>query len=311
MPTLLLSDIVSQTIPQRVVAAQKALITGPVGVGKTTIAKALAARRMGVEQWLRDVPSTTRSCRLCQGEASVPWPPVVGGGPTHHTCYPGEEADKYALRDIVDAFPFDFYHINGGDDGIDKIRELAAASLQQPTDPRCSCRAFVIDEVHALPDKAVQALLLPLERDVVNLWIACTSRPAGSLDAALRSRFAVKLALDGADVAAVGRSLGWADEAERAPASGGDLRLALAGEAGEGAVDTQVIRIVGGKPLLCFDSRALLAQAIRNPAALQVRILDALVDYREAHTTMCVQLSQRNDVAAHQLLAAARRAGLL
>jgi hypothetical protein len=26
---------------------------------------------------------------------------------------------------------------------------------------------------------------------------------------------------------------------------------------------------------------------------------------------MCVQLSQRNDVAAHQLLAAARRAGLL
>lgn len=307
MPTLLLSDIVSQAIPQRVINAQKALITGPVGVGKTTIAKALAARRMGVEQWLRDMPPTTRSCRLCQGEPLARDPP----GATHHTCYPGEEADKYALRDIADAFPFDFYHINGGDDGIDKIRELAAASLQQPTDPRCSCRAFIIDEVHALPDKAVQALLLPLERDVVNLWIACTSRPAGSLDAALRSRFAVKLALDGADVAAVGRSLGWADAAERARASGGDLRLALAGESSEGAVDTQVIRSAGGKPLLCFDSRALLAQSIRNPAALQVRILDALVDYREAHTTMCVQLSQRNDVAAHQLLAAARRAGLL
>jgi hypothetical protein len=164
--------------------------------------------------------------------------------------------------------------------------------------------------VHALPDKAVQALLLPLERDVVNLWIACTSRPAGSLDAALRSRFAVKLALDGADVEAVGRSLGWADAAQRARASGGDLRLALAGESSESAVETQVIRIAGGKPVLCFDSRALLAYAIRNPAALQVRILDALVDYKDAHTAMCLQLSQRNDVAAHQLLAAARRAGL-
>ena len=152
-------------------------------------------------------------------------------------------------------------------------------------------------QVHALPDKAVQALLLPLERDVVNLWIACTSRPAGSLDAALRSRFAVKLALDGADVAAVGRSLGWTDYEARALASGGDLRLALAGESSDCEADTTplITKSGDGKPRLWLAARELLAQSIRNPAALQVRILDALVDYKDAHTAMCVQLSQRND----------------
>lgn len=267
--TLLLSDIVSQKIPPRVIAAQKVLITGPVGVGKTTIAKALAARRMGVEQWLR-------------------------GG----------------VR-IEDAFPFDFVHVNGGDDGIDKIREIITASMQQPTDPRCACRGFLIDEVQTLPDKAVEALLLPLDSDTTNLWVACTSNPAGSLKPALRSRLATKLELNGADVEAVGRSLGWSDSAARAKASGGDLRLALAGEVGDEAVSPSPIRIASGKPLLCYDARALLSQAIRNPAALQVRILDALVDHRDVHMTMCLQLSQRNDVAAHQLLAAARRAGLL
>jgi len=36
-------------------------------------------------------PFATRSCRVCNGEPLAPWPPGVGKGPTHHTCYPGEE----------------------------------------------------------------------------------------------------------------------------------------------------------------------------------------------------------------------------
>jgi hypothetical protein len=37
------------------------------------------------------IPHETRTCRLCNGESQAPWPPVPGGGPTHHTCHPGEE----------------------------------------------------------------------------------------------------------------------------------------------------------------------------------------------------------------------------
>ena len=40
---------------------------------------------------MNHVPDATRTCRLCNGEPIAPWPPTVGGGPTHHTCYPGEE----------------------------------------------------------------------------------------------------------------------------------------------------------------------------------------------------------------------------
>lgn len=285
---ILLDDIKSQTLPPRALTALKLLITGPVGVGKTTVAKALAARQMGIEDEVR------YAVEHCVG--------VKRGA---------------AMCDIASLFPFDFFHINAADDGIDKIRDLAAASMQSPTDPRAKRRAFILDEIHALPEKAIQALLLPLERDMVNLWVACTSRAAGTLDPALRSRFSCHLALDAADVASVLRGQG-VDEvtaAKLAKHAQGDLRLALGGGADEGmgtALDLVAIpanRANG--PRLTVDAKRLLSLAIRNPHALQAQILDAVVEFPDVHTVLTATLSTRNEVAAHQLLAAARKARLL
>lgn len=282
---LLLDDIKSQTLPPRAFAAKKLLFTGPVGVGKTTMAKALAARHMGVESELgiTEVQDVT--------------------------------AKTYRLRGgIENAFPFDFFHVNGADEGIDKIRELASASTQAPTDPRAKCRAFIIDEIHALPDKAIQALLLPLERDDKNLWIACTSRPAGQLDAALRSRLACHVAFGAADVAAVLRHEGHGENviAVAVKRAQGDLRLALGGGDTDGAVVVDIVRMTSSGPKLQVrDVAHLLSLAVRNPYTLQAQILDALLYHPDKHAGLCGTFSQRHDIAAHQLVAACRKVGLI
>lgn len=274
---LLLSDIKSQQIPPAALTKQKLLITGPVGVGKTTIAKALAARWLGVEAQLRVKGTTMLQAAECQP------------------------------ADIVEIYPFDVFIVNCGDDGID-IRELAKLA-------HCRCRCFILDEVHALPDKAVQALLHPLENDRTNLWIAITSRPASQLDAALRSRFAYHLALGGADVAAVLQAQGTKSDAATAIAqrAQGDLRVALNGGldgVADSAPDVVIKQTQQGLRLNC-PARKLHTAALRNPHALQAQLLDGTFDCPSVHLALCVVLSPRNDIAAHQLVAACRKAGLL
>jgi hypothetical protein len=179
------------------------------------------------------------------------------------------------------------------------------------------CKAFLLDEIHALGDKAVNALLIPLERDVVNVWIACTSRPIGSLDGALRSRFAYHLALGAADVWAVlldaGKDAATADRITKL--AQGDLRRALAGGAGDGEAIEPVglVTIVDGKASLSLSPERLITRAVANPFSFQAALLDELMRLRQwpAYAAMALTLSQRNDIAAHQLVAAAMKVGLL
>jgi hypothetical protein len=49
------------------------------------------ARWFGVDTDAIRASRATATCRLCNGEKIAPWPPIPGGGPTHHTCHPGEE----------------------------------------------------------------------------------------------------------------------------------------------------------------------------------------------------------------------------
>lgn len=273
---ILLDDIRSQTLPPSFASRRKLLIVGPPGCGKTVAARALCARAMGIEA-------------LC------------------------------IEHDLAAAAPWDFRHVNcGAEGGVDAIRALAESARQRPLDPAVRCRSYLLDEVHKLTDAAQQALLLPLEQDDRNVWVACTSKGVGPLDPALVSRLSPIVEWGGADVAAVMRSLGRgeAEAAAAAAAARGDLRVALAGGIAVTPEEAALVVAAGGKLRLRFrDARQLHAAALKSPQQLQARVLGELLEKGipdgEAYRVMCATLCDRNDVAAHQLVAAARKAGLL
>ena len=95
----------------------------------------------------------------------------------------------------------------------------------------------------------------------------------------------------------------------------GDLRRALAGGTGDAEAIEAVglVIVVDGKASLTLSPERMLARAVANPFSFQASLLDELMRLRQwpAHAAIALTLSQRNDIAAHQLVAAAMRAGLL
>lgn len=205
----------------------------------------------------------------------------------------------------VEGSTVDLFHVNGGTAVLDDVKRMAAESVQLPFDRRCRCRAFVLDEIHALPDKASQALLLPMEDDERNFWAACTTRP-DKVDPGLLSRFAyhVDLGQPSTDrIVAVLRQEGVADDEaqQRAAACGGDLRVAIGGRSIGAVGDADPLR----------SERALLAAAMRAPRAVQLLLLERFAAQPEIHAALCGNYSDDYRIAAHQLLAACRKNKLI
>ena len=99
----------------------------------------LRARVDELERRISDGPAvpspiqdTTKSCRLCQGESVQTWATPFGG-PTHHTCHPGEERPTLeSQRDRAENLAREQEKtINKLQDRLSQIGTIAANALDE------------------------------------------------------------------------------------------------------------------------------------------------------------------------------------
>ncbi len=201
----------------------------------------------------------------------------------------------------------DIRRINCAEITIDDVRKLIQEQRYAAFDQRAKCKAYILDELHVLPDKCEKALLIPLEEDLRNFWVGCTNHP-DQVSEPLQSRFALHLALRAPSVKVISEILVENGEVPEAAviiahSSNGDLRRALSG--GD-SVDYKE------ELVSCSTASSLLRLARRNPLQVQAVLLNKHFADKEKHTVLCGYLNTANyEVAAHQLVSLARRAGVV
>jgi len=203
----------------------------------------------------------------------------------------------------------DIQRINCAEITIDDVRRLIQELRYCAFDQRAKCKAYILDELHVLPDKCEKALLIPIEEDTHNLWVGCTNLPH-KVSPALLSRFSLHLSFAAPTVEAITKILvedqgmNPADATKVAKNCNGDLRRALSGSTDATDYDTETLNI--------RDAGHLMQLAMRDPYQIQASLLNMYFKTPEKHTILCGNLSTANNVvAAHQLVSLARRAGVV